>query len=84
MQKWIPYAREREYIIPYKDIVLPHRFYADFVIHDKIILEIKSSKNGIDPVFIAQAINYLRVSGNRLALIVNFGREEVEYKRIVL
>jgi len=41
-KKAILYEREKEYPILYKDIILPHRFYADFVIFDKIILEIKA------------------------------------------
>ena len=64
-------------------MVLPHKFYADFVIENKIILEIKACQ-GIADEFIAQAINYLKVSNNRLALIVNFGELKLVYKRIVL
>jgi len=78
-----PYEREKEYIVKYKDIILPHKFYADFVVYDKIILEVKSV-SGIADEFIAQAINYLKVSGNKLALIVNFGELKLKYKRIVL
>ena len=40
----IPYDREREYIIKYKDTVLPHRFFADFVVFESVILEIKAKK----------------------------------------
>jgi len=62
---------------------LPHKFYADFVIYDKIILEVKAISS-ISDEFIAQAINYLKVSANQLALIVNFGELKLSYKRIVL
>jgi GxxExxY protein len=62
---------------------LPHKFYADFVIYDKIILEVKAISS-ISDEFIAQAINYLKVSSNQLALIVNFGELKLNYKRIVL
>lgn len=79
----INYQRERLYEVNYKEIILPHKFYADFVIYDKIILEIKSAI-GIHDQFIAQAVNYLKVSKNRLALIVNFGELKLNYKRIVL
>jgi len=79
----IPYEREKEYIVKYKNIILPHKFYADFVVFDKIILEIKSVSS-IAEEFIAQAINYLKVSGNKLALIVNFGELRLNSKRIVL
>ncbi len=57
----IPFEREKEYTVNYDGIILPHKFYADFVIFDKIILEIKAVSE-IHPKFIAQAINYLKVS----------------------
>jgi len=79
----IPYEREKEYFVNYKDIILHHRYYADFVVFDKIILEVKGV-SGIADEFIAQAINYLRVSGNRLALVVNFGESKLNFKRIAL
>ncbi len=78
----IPYEREKEYIVNYKGVVLPHKFYADFVIDDKIILEVKGV-TAIREEFVAQAINYLSVSQNRLALIVNFGESNLNCKRIV-
>jgi len=78
----IPYEREKEYIVNYKDIVLPHKFFADFVVFDKIILEVKCM-NGISDEHIAQTLNYLKVSGNRLGLLVNFGKEKLETKRII-
>ena len=79
----INYERERRYDVEYKGIILPHQFYADFVVFDKIILEIKG-KSEIADSDLAQAINYLKVSENKLALIINFGEEKLNYKRIVL
>jgi GxxExxY protein len=79
----IPFEREKEYLINYKGTILPHKFYADFVVYGNIILEVKAV-SGIADEFIAQAINYLKVSQNRLALIVNFGELKLNYKRIVL
>lgn len=79
----IPYNREVQYHVNYKDIVLKHQFYADFVVFDSIILEIKSV-DSIHDEFVAQAINYLKVSHNKLAIIVNFGKSRLEFKRIVL
>ena len=79
----IEYSREKEYTVNYKGIILSHKFYADFVIFDKIILVVKG-KNKIADEDIAQCINYLKVSGNNLALLVNFGEPKLNYKRIVL
>jgi len=79
----IPFEREKEYIVNYKGITLPHKFYADFVVFDKIILEIKCA-SAISDEFVAQCINYLKVSQNKLALLVNFGELRLNYKRILL
>lgn len=79
----IAYEREKVYLVRYKGIILPHRFYADFVVEDGIILEVKG-KSGIADEHIAQALNYLKVSGNKLALVVNFGEERLGYRRVVL
>ena len=79
----IEYEREKEYVVNYKGSILPHKFYADFVVVDKIILEIKCMA-GIADEHVAQAINYLKVSENHLALIVNFGEIKLSYKRVVL
>ena len=79
----IEYSREKEYTVNYKGIILSHKFYADFVIFDKIILEVKG-KNKIADEDIAQCINYLKISENNLALLVNFGEPKLNYKRIVL
>ncbi len=79
----ILFVREKKYEVNYKGIILPHKFYADFVVYDKIILEIKAV-NKITEQHIAQALNYLKISRNKLALIVNFGELKLNYKRIIL
>jgi GxxExxY protein len=78
----IPFEREKEYIVNYKDITLPHKFYADFVVFNKIIPEVKAI-SAIKDEFVAQAINYLSILKNKLALIVNFGDNSLIYKRVV-
>lgn len=79
----IPFEREKEYSVNYKGIILPHKFFADFVVFDKIILEIKSVENMHDK-HLAQCINYLRVSKCKLALLVNFHKDFLDHQRIVL
>lgn len=78
----IPYQREKMYQVKYKDVILPHYFNADFVVFNKIILEVKAVSD-IRDEFIAQAINYLKVSSNNLAIIVNFGETSLKYRRII-
>jgi len=78
----IEFEREKEYIVQYKNIILPHKFFADFVVFNKIILEVKSV-SAITDEHIAQTLNYLRVSGLKLGLLVNFGELSLKFKRIV-
>jgi GxxExxY protein len=78
----IPYEREKEYAVNYKNVILNHKFYADFVLFDSIILEIKSSEN-LHPKHYSQCLNYLKVSNNRLAILANFNSKSLEHKRII-
>ena len=79
----IIYEREKEYIIQYKKDVLHHKFYADFVVFDKVIVEIKAKDGGIAEEDYAQTINYLKCSGCKVGLILNFGKMKLEIKRVV-
>ncbi len=76
------FEREKEYLVHYKDVILNHKFYADFVVLDKIIIEIKSTE-AFHEKHISQCLNYLHVSGHRLAILVNFNQTSLEYKRII-
>jgi GxxExxY protein len=78
----IQYAREKEYPVYCKKNLLRKKFNADFVVYDKLILEVKA-KESISNEDIAQTINYLKLSGCKLGLIVNFGRSKLEIKRLV-
>jgi GxxExxY protein len=77
------FKREKEYTVIYKGIILPHKFYADFVVEDQIILEIKAVKTLSDE-FYAQTINYLKVSGLKLGLVISFGEKSLMYKRVIV
>lgn len=78
----INFIREKEFKIQYKDIILPHMYYADFIIHDSIILEVKASYMIVNN-FVTQTINYLKASGLRLGIITNFGEKSFTSKRVV-
>ncbi|MDZ4794726.1 MAG: GxxExxY protein [Bacteroidota bacterium] len=81
--KKLLFIREPELSIQYKGKKLQHRFSADFICHNEIIIEAKTSEKGITYDHIAQVLNYLRVSGNTLGLIINFGKRRLEYKRLI-
>lgn len=79
----IQYEREVPFDVEYKGVVLPHKFFADFVVMDKIILEVKNCAALTDN-HIAQSLNYLAISKLKLAILVNFADSQLEYKRLVL
>lgn len=83
LQRNMNYRREDEHTIQYKGNTLKHKFFADFTLYDTIIVEVKANKDGITDEMIAQTLNYLKVSGLRLALIINFGKTSLDYKRLV-
>ena len=58
-------------------------YFADILVEDKIILELKSVEKIID-IHKAQALNYLKATGLRLAIVLNFGKERLQYERLVL
>lgn len=80
----IPYVREKKYQVVYKGVVLKHYFYADFVVFDKIILEVKALRETRNEIFVAQSLNYLKASKLRVSLLANFGLENLDYQRVVL
>lgn len=79
----IPYSRELKYNIAYKDIILSSYYFADFVVFDQIILELKAIVT-LSSSEIKQTLNYLAASKNKLGLLVNFGEDSLKYKRIIL
>lgn len=54
----------------------------DFIIEDTVLLELKSASR-IIPVFEAQLLSYLKASGKRVGLLLNFGRKRLEIRRMV-
>ena len=80
--KNIPYKREQELEINYKGIQLEKKYIADFVCFENIIVELKSVEK-INQFHQSQVINYLKATGFKLGILVNFGNTKLEYKRIV-
>lgn len=82
-QYGVPYAREVPLTISYKGRPLEKKYFADFVCYGKIIIECKAVAKLV-AAHAAQTVNYLRATGYKLALLVNFNNpEELEWSRIV-
>ena len=82
-QSGIPFSRERQYTIQYKTVILPHKYFADFIIWDKILLEAKAVE-AICDAHVKQVLNYLAASKLTLGLLVNFGETSLTFRRVVL
>jgi GxxExxY protein len=80
----IPFERERVIAIEYRGVRVGH-YRPDLIIQNEVVVEIKSVFN-YDPVFSAQMLTYLRVTGLRTGLILNFNRPVLKdgIKRFVL
>lgn len=82
--KEIPFTAQGALKLTYKGTELKQRYIPDFLCFDRVILEIKAVKQLTDE-HRAQVLNYLKATGLRLGLLVNFGHyPKVEYERIIL
>ena len=81
-QRKIPFSEQIELPIIYKGKPLATRYRADFVVFESIIVEIKALDT-LTPREKAQIINYLKASGFRRGLLINFGAHSLQYERLV-
>ena len=79
----IPFVAQQEMRVLYKGEQLKHRYIADLVCYDCVLLELKAVEKLV-PAFEAQVLNYLNISQIRVGLLVNFGHfPSVEIRRLV-
>ena len=65
------------------DGVLVGEYAADLFVNSCVLVELKAIQT-LDPKLIGQCTNYLRATGTRLCLLINFGTPKIQIKRIVL
>ena len=78
----LPFEREKEFSIEYKGVILPHKFYADFIVNEDIVLEVKAIKE-FSGEHTAQVLNYMKLSESEIGLLVNFQNKSLQHKRLV-
>jgi GxxExxY protein len=83
-QAGIRYERERSVYVAYKELTIPGQ-RVDLIVDARVIVEIKAV-NRMDAIFQAKLISYLRTTGLRAGLLINFNEYLVKdgIKRIVL
>lgn len=80
----IPFVVQPELTLTYRGERLQQTYKPDFVCFDKVILELKAVKE-IAPEHEAQVINYLKATGTKLGLLINFGAyPKATVKRLAL
>ena len=77
----IPFAQYKPLPVTYKEKSIGE-YEADFVVANEIILELKAVAT-FHPRHHAQVINYLTATGLKLALLLNFGADSLQYKRVI-
>ncbi|TVP99163.1 MAG: GxxExxY protein [Balneolaceae bacterium] len=83
-QKNLDFDREIDQHIFYKDLPEPiGTRRADFVVENKVLVEIKAIKE-LEDVHLAQALNYLKAYRLEVGLLINFGSKSLTFKRLVL
>jgi GxxExxY protein len=73
---------QREFTVTYKDKQVG-TYYADLVVDDKVIVEVKSASD-LANVHRAQLLNYLRISGIRVGLLLNFAKPKLKFERFMV
>ena len=82
--KNLPHSREEQLFVYYKGRKLRHKFIADFTLFDSMIVEVKSGEDGMNREVVSQTLNYLKASGCRVGLIINFGKTKMDFKRLIM
>ncbi len=78
----IPFTAQYPLKLTYKGRPLKQKFIPDFIVEGKLIVEIKATKDITDE-YRAQVQNYLKATGYKLALLVNFGHfPQIQIERI--
>ena len=79
----VPFLTEKHLKISYKGITLPLGYFVDFICFESIVVEVKAL-SAIGGQEQAQLLNYLKASGMRRGLLLNFGATSFQHKRMVL
>lgn len=78
----IPFVAQKRIQVCYKDVLVAD-YYLDLVVDDKIDVELKAVDQ-LAPVHVSQVLSYLKASGLKLGLLINFGEARLRFQRIAL
>ena len=78
----IPFVPQLELPVTYKGTLLKATYKPDFICYDGVVVELKAL-SAIGGVEEAQVLNYLKATGRRIGLLLNFGTKSLQYKRFI-
>ena len=77
----IKFERQKSIEVYYKEVMIK-QFVCDLLVEDKVIVELKAIKQLTDIEY-AQTLNYLKATGTKVGLLLNFGEKSLKYKRFI-
>lgn len=81
----LAFERQKNLTVPYEDIILNTQLRLDLIVENQIVVELKSSEK-IIPLYEAQLLTYLKITGLPLGLLLNFNSTLMKegIRRIIL
>lgn len=83
LENKIPFVKEKVLDIEFRGRILNKKYIADYICFDEVIVELKAT-DGLADHDIAQVLNYLKATGKKLGLLINFGQTKLQYRRVIL
>jgi GxxExxY protein len=74
--------QQKSFPVRYEGVVIGD-YAADLIVEGRVVVECKAVNN-LEPAHEAQLLNYLKASGLRVGLLLNFARPKLQYRRMVL
>ena len=78
----ISFQRQRKLVVHYLDEIVGE-FYADLIIQNELLLELKATKS-LNSTCESQLLNYLNASNIQVGLLINFGSNSLQFKRMTI
>ena len=75
-------AQQHPINVKYGDAIVGE-FVADLLVQNEVLVELKAVR-ALDEIHLAQCLNYLKATGLKVCLLINFGNPKVEIKRVIL
>jgi len=76
------YIQQKPIPVRYQEVIVGD-YFADLIVEDRAVVELKACK-ALEDVHLAQCLNYLKATGLKTCLLLNFGTPKIGIKRISL